>query len=675
MGFLSPWFLAGVAAIGLPVWLHLLKQHKTTPFRFSSLMFFERRTQSSVKHRRLKYLALFAMRVALLLLLILAFAHPYIMRGVPAGGGGRKLLVIAIDNSFSMRESDRLARARQEAKAALAELRSGDEAQVLAFGSGVQLMTQPTNDKGQLVSAIDEIELGDSRSSYAELSRALRSIGASSRASVEAHVFTDIQKSSLPPSFADLQVADGTKLSLHSLAPARVPNFALENVTAPARVYNTRQVRIQATIAGYGAAAGRRSVSLVLNGKEIERKEASVPAEGRATVEFHGLEAPHGFNRGEVRIDSADTLAADDTFFFAIERAEPSRALFVHEARQPRGLLYFREALDSASNSAFILDALTAAQVNNADLSKYRFVVLSDVASVSSAAEEALKAYLQQGGSVLIAAGPALGTRARIPVTGDEVIASRYSSRAAERFQSVASVDTSHPSLQSAGQLDGIKFYQTVEIAPGDSRVLIRLADRRPLLLEKTMGAGRALTFASTFDNISNDFPLHAAFVPFVEQAARYLAGHAGRSAGYLVDSHLELRGNRDDGVAFEVLDPRGQRALTLAEAAKVNSLQLSEAGFYQINRANGQREMVAVNADRNESDLDIITGESLALWENTGRPAEAAAAATGASEEKRWDLWWFVMLAVLLTAIAESMFGSRYLAGETPEKVQGEIA
>lgn len=135
------------------------------------------------------------------------------------------------------------------------------------------------------------------------------------------------------------------------------------------------------------------------------------------------------------------------------------------------------------------------------------------------------------------------------------------------------------------------------------------------------------------------------------------------------------MLGNRDDGVGFEVLDPRGQRTLTLAEAAKVNSLQLSEAGFYQVHRASGQREMVAVNADRNESDLDIITGESLALWENTGRPAGTAGAAGGASEEKRWDLWWFVMLAVLLTAIAESLFGSRYLAGEAPEKVQGGIA
>ena len=46
MGFLSPWFLAGIAAISLPLWLHLLRQYKRTPQPFSSLMFFERRVQS-----------------------------------------------------------------------------------------------------------------------------------------------------------------------------------------------------------------------------------------------------------------------------------------------------------------------------------------------------------------------------------------------------------------------------------------------------------------------------------------------------------------------------------------------------------------------------------------------------------------------------------------------------
>src|SRR3954464_13789372 len=114
MGFLGPWFLAGALAVGLPVYLHLLRRHRNTPHPFSSLMFFERRTQSSIKHRRLRYLLLLSLRLALLLLLVLAFANPFIRR--PVGSiAGDKLLLLAIDDSFSMRAGTRLADAKQAA--------------------------------------------------------------------------------------------------------------------------------------------------------------------------------------------------------------------------------------------------------------------------------------------------------------------------------------------------------------------------------------------------------------------------------------------------------------------------------------------------------------------------------------------------------------------------------
>src|SRR3954449_4311830 len=105
MGFIAPWFLAGLAAAGLPVYFHLLKRHKTTPRPFASLMFFERRTQSSVKHRRLKHYALLALRLAIILLLALLFANPFIKRINPIGSG-KKLVLVAVDHSFSMRYGD-----------------------------------------------------------------------------------------------------------------------------------------------------------------------------------------------------------------------------------------------------------------------------------------------------------------------------------------------------------------------------------------------------------------------------------------------------------------------------------------------------------------------------------------------------------------------------------------
>src|SRR5512146_1615736 len=103
MGFLTPWFLVGGLAVGLPVWLHLLRKHKSTPLPFSSLMFFERRTQSSIKHRRLRYLVLFALRTALIALIVLAFAQPYIQRTILPSSHSDAIAVLAIDNSLSMR--------------------------------------------------------------------------------------------------------------------------------------------------------------------------------------------------------------------------------------------------------------------------------------------------------------------------------------------------------------------------------------------------------------------------------------------------------------------------------------------------------------------------------------------------------------------------------------------
>ena len=105
---------------------------------FSSLMFFERRTQSSIKHRRLKYLLLFALRCLFVFLLALAFSRPFIRSSVAANITSGKRVVIALDNSFSMRQGDRFARAKKDALDAVQSLGSGDKGQVITFGGSAK---------------------------------------------------------------------------------------------------------------------------------------------------------------------------------------------------------------------------------------------------------------------------------------------------------------------------------------------------------------------------------------------------------------------------------------------------------------------------------------------------------------------------------------------------------
>src|ERR1019366_8166175 len=137
----------------------------------------------------------------------------------------------------------------------------------------------------------------------------------------------------------------------------------------------------------------------------IESKAVEVAESGRAAVEFNSLEVPYGRNQGVVKIDSADPLTADDTFYFSVERADPRHALFVHDTGNPRDLLYFKAALEATGQSAFAIDAASVDQTANVAPSQYAFVVISGVGSLPESFERSLRAYVRDGGAVLIALG------------------------------------------------------------------------------------------------------------------------------------------------------------------------------------------------------------------------------------------------------------------------------
>jgi len=130
----------------------------------------------------------------------------------------------------------------------------------------------------------------------------------------------------------------------------------------------------------------------------------------------------------------------------------------------------------------------------------------------------------------------------------------------------------------------------------------------------------------------------------------------------------LRVSGSKPAG-GVEVIAPNGQRALSLSEAAKAQGLTLSDEGFYDVRRPNGTRELAAVNPDRKESNLEPMPEETVQLWQNTGavsgKAASQTAGATNTIEPNTIDLWWYVLLAALLLAIAESVVGNRHLSQE----------
>lgn len=678
MGFLAPWFLAGLAALGVPVFLHLLRHHRATPRPVGSLMFFERGTQSSTRYRRLRHLVLFALRFALVLLIVLAFANPFVRRAAADANG--RLLLIVLDNSFSMRAGTRFAAARQQALAVLAAKPHRQKAQVITLGGQFSVLTQAIAEETQLRAALESVQPGDGRANFGELGRAIRQLSETVRGPIDLYLFSDMQHTAMPANFADMVLPSNVTLVLKPVARgAAPPNWTVESVEAPAVLSDPKDPKlsvVKAVVAGFGTPEVSKTVSLVVNGKVIATRTVHLAASGRATVQFAPLDVGYGSNRCEVRIEGGDAFPADDASRFAVRRSDPERVLLVHAGGETRSALYFGSALEAAARGEFVLQSVGADETTDLDPSKFAFIVLSDAVALPSIFEHALRQYVTRGGSVLISLGTAAAHTARIPLWDGAVKDVHEYARAGNPAM-VGQVDFSYPALaqdqpgyENGGWADVKVFYAAV-LDPGQSRVAARLADGTPFLADKELGEGHVVVLTSGLENLTNDLPLHPVFVAFVDRLARYLSGSDRLGGSRLVDSFVQLRSAGEPvgrTTSIELIDPDGRRPLSLTEARTAQSFRLEREGFYQIRFANGRDALIAVNPDRRESDLEPLAADVQQLWSGSTEGARSATsrAPVEAAYQAR-SLWWYVMLLALLVALAEVVFASGYM--DTPRE------
>src|SRR5215467_11751028 len=128
MSFLAPLFLVASAAIGIPIFVHLIQRERKRVIQFPSLMFVQRIPYQSVRRRRIRHWALLAMRCAALLLML--------------------------DHSSSMGYGDHWDRAKDAARTAVRSLGAGDKATLVLFSRNAEESMRATADKGRLEAAV-----------------------------------------------------------------------------------------------------------------------------------------------------------------------------------------------------------------------------------------------------------------------------------------------------------------------------------------------------------------------------------------------------------------------------------------------------------------------------------------------------------------------------------------
>src|SRR5688572_13584785 len=187
MIFLTPLFLAGLAAVGIPIVVHLMHRAKTAPLDWPTLRFIKVARQQSAQRARIKNILVLFARCLMLALLAVAFAKPFHTDeewsrpvGLPT------TMVLVLDNSYSMgyregggsapagadadraEEGTRFARAKELALRQLSGLSLEDEVGLVVFNEqSVALTERPTRDHEAVRKLVREARPSDRGSDLA----------------------------------------------------------------------------------------------------------------------------------------------------------------------------------------------------------------------------------------------------------------------------------------------------------------------------------------------------------------------------------------------------------------------------------------------------------------------------------------------------------------------------
>ena len=680
--FLAPAFLLGLLAIGLPIWLHRVARANPTHHPFASLMFLEPSETQKTAKRTLRYWLLLAMRILLLIALAFAFAGPLLSERIATQGASAQLHAIVVDASLSMQHGDRWPQVIAEAEKVLDGLKGSDRVMLVrASGRRISVVHEavPAGNAGSVRAQLRDLKPGLERLDYGLLMSTARSWLGTPRPPTQLHLISDMQRSAGPLRFADLEPPTDTTLVVHDLGAVVATNTYIENVAFTAADVRVLEVGVRTS----ATTAQRREVVVAVDGKEQARTSIAVqeprgsegaPESGEAwpagaaapptptasalgKALFRDLKLTPGTHRLEVKLEPTDELPQDDSFRAVIEQVDP-QVLLVSRSPSADDTAYFAAAVGSLSAPQLRIEQGNTAVAETNPLKNYSAIIIADANVLSSAAATRIRDYVAGGGAVLATLGQGATLQRTSLLEGFD------SAKPSDAPTAVGEIVTSHPVLREAGDWNRVNFFRHWRVEPQkNDKVLITLDDGAPLLIERTIGAGRLLLLTAPLDRAWNDLAIHPVFVSFIAEAARYLTGHdasaVSSTAGSVVMTGLTA------AAGGQIFDPEGRRVLGLADASAADRLIPDATGFYEVRGSQGVR-WLAVNVDARESDLTHLPKEFIERWRTLRTSPPSTVEAVKSDAEKppaSRSLGYLLLMLAASLLFVELLMANHHLA------------
>jgi hypothetical protein len=581
-------------------------------------------------------------------------------------------VVVLLDSSYSMAYGDHWERARAAAHAEINRLNPSDRGTLVLFSSGAEIVTRSTPEREKLSAAVSIAKPGSGPTRYAPALKVAGSILADSLLPRrEVVLISDFQRNGW-------RGVEGSRLPEGSLlTPVPVtgttdrPNVSVTGVSLNRSTFSNQE-RVAVTT-GLSNRSERRldnqTVTLSVNGIPVGSKPATIEPGAATTVSFDPFTINARNMRATVKI-ADDALNADNTFNFVVSPSEPVR-LAVVDRGNAAGNLYLSRALSIGEQPRFETIIRQPETLSDEDLRKTAVVLLNDV-PVSTSFARRLARYVEQGGGLLVAAGP----RAAWPADVDVLPASIGNpvDRSRGDAARVGSIEYGHPVFEPfraprSGDFASARFYGYRAVtAAKDAQVLARFDGGSPAVVERRVGNGRVLLWASTLDTTWSDVPIRPIFLPFIHRAMRHLAAYKESQPWLTVGDVLDpsattsVKATSAQGM---ILTPSGQRRPIEEEGSDV--MQLDEAGFYELRRGGAQSDTVVVasNVDPAEADLTPldpkeITAAALPQGGSVQGGPGGRVQMTPEAQEKNQRLWWYLLVAGIVLLGADTVLSNR---------------
>jgi hypothetical protein len=511
-------------------------------------------------------------------------------------------------------------------------------------------------DRGAAVHRIEMLETAaDSQPLTNVLDEALRLVATSELSRKEVYVFTDMAQAAWPTGMAArfeqrIGGLSDTGIYLIDVGVEEPVNTALGELKLSQEILANRSpLRIRTDVSHVGPPDKRTAeLHLFQAGKGWEKRhQQEVDAQGERpqAVEFTVGALDVGTHQGYVKLVGQDGLACDDRRYFTVEVKPPWRVLVAAPEPATDTGRYLSDMLAPASfvksgRARFDCSFLDQNELRKHPLNSYSAVCLVDPRPLVPAEWQELINYASDGHGVAVFLGP--GATNAGPFNDDkaqELLPAKLISKlnAPDGVMYLAPDNLDHPILASFRGLQGtvpwetvavFRYWQLGKLAAG-VRVVVPYSSGRPAILEREVGAGRAVIVTTPLSVQPGRDPWNlmpydgsGTAVILVNGIVSYLVGGADQQLNYLagqpavlqLDPDAEYRSyalsllNQPEAMEVRLTPDLKRRALVIASTSIAGNYRVQAGGA-----TSGVNRGFSVNIDPRSTAMERIDRERLA--------------------------------------------------------------